>query len=89
MKVILIIQKLLKTLWIKFVKTCVYIWNRVPEVNFQISYEWFEGIKFNIAHLWVLKCKIFVMIPFEYHIDKFAAHSWQGIFVDYNGTNNY
>ena len=42
-RAVLIAQKLLKLLWIKFVKACCYIWNWVPEIDLQTFYKHFKG----------------------------------------------
>ena len=61
-KTVLIMQKLLKMLWVKLMKACCYVQNRVLKVDSQTLYECFKSSKSNLSHLWVLKCKIFVII---------------------------
>ena len=88
-KAVLIAQKLLKLLWIKFVKACCYIWNWVLEVDLQTFYKCFKGSQPDLLHLQVLECKVFVIISPEYCHNKLSIQSWEGILIDYNGVNSY
>ena len=77
-----------KTLWDELIKTVAYLKNRSPGINGITLYELGNHIQPNLSHLKVIGSWAWVHIPKEKRV-KLDVRSWQGIFIGYEGKNQY
>ena len=77
-----------KTLWDKLIKTVAYLKNRSVGINGITPYELGNHIRPNFSHLKVVGSRAWVHIPREKRV-KLDVRSWQGIFIGYEGKNQY
>ena len=85
---ILAAMHLPKTLWDELIKTVAYLKNRSPGINGITPYELGNHVRPNLSHLKVVGSRAWVHIPKEKRV-KLDVRSWQGIFVGYEGKNQY
>ena len=81
-------KKLPKSLWGEVIKTSAYIKNRCPGVDEITPYERLNKEKPTLSHLRIIGSRTWVHIPKEKRT-KLDDRSWQGIFVGYDGTNQF
>ena len=77
-----------KTLWDELIKTVAYLKNRSPGINGITPYELGNHIRPDLSHLKVVGSRAWVHIPKEKRV-KLDIRSWQGIFIGYEGKNQY
>ncbi len=85
---ILSTMKLPKSLWLEILKTVAYLKNRSPGIDGITPFEHLKGEKPNLRHLKIVGSRAWVHIPKEKR-RKLDERSWQGIFVGYEGKNQY
>ena len=81
-------KKLPKSLWGEVLKTAGYIKNRSPGVDEVTPYERMNNAKPFLGHMRTVGARTWVHIPKEKR-KKLDDRSWQGIFVGYDGNNQY
>ena len=77
-----------KTLWDELIKTVAYLKNRSPGINGITPYELGNHVRPDLSHLKVVGSRAWVHIPKEKRV-KLDVRSWQGIFIGYEGKNQY
>ncbi len=77
-----------KTLWDELIRTVAYLKNRSPGINGITPYELGNHIRPNLSHLKVVGSRAWVHILKEKRV-KLDVRSWQGIFIGYEGKNQY
>ena len=81
-------KRLPKSLWGEVLKTAGYIKNRSPGVDEVTPYERMNNAKPFLGHMRTVGARTWVHIPKEKR-KKLDDRSWQGIFVGYDGNNQY
>ena len=74
-KSIIIAIKLLKSLWIEFIKTICYIHNQLSKKKEPSIYKMIKNHKSDLTHLCTLKCKVFITFLKEWRDLKLNARS--------------
>lgn len=88
-RALLIHMQLPKSLWAEIAKAVVYLRNRSPiRHGTTTAFKNLKGEKSYLGHLRILGCRVWVHIPKEKR-KKLDERSYQGIFVGYEGTNQY
>lgn len=82
-------KNLPRFLWGEILKTSAYLKNRSPGPDPETPYERLNHGKPNLSHLKVLGARAWVHVPEEVRTGKLADWSWEGIFVGYDGTNQF
>ena len=82
-------KNLPRFLWGEILKTSAYLKNRSPGPDPETPYERLNHEKPNLSHLKVLGARAWVHVPEEVRKGKLADWSWEGIFVGYDGTNQF
>lgn len=77
-----------KTLWNELIKTVAYLKNQSSGINGIIPYKLDNHICPNLSHLKVVGFQAYIHISKEKRV-KFDVYSWQKIFIDYEGKNQY
>ncbi len=85
---ILLTMKLPKSLWLEILKTIAYLKIRTPSIDGITPFEHLKGEKPNLCHLKIGGSRAWVHIP-KKRRRKLDERSWQGIFVGYEGKNQY
>ena len=88
-QLIMIVMRLLKSLWTEFVKAVYYICNQLSKKKEPSTYEMIKKHKSDLTHLYILECKMFIMLPEEWRSLKLDAKFWQRIYVEYKNSNQY
>ena len=75
-----------KYFWVDAVSTTCYVLNRVliRPILKKTPYELFKGIKPNISHLKVFRCKCFILNNGKDNLGKFDSKADEGIFLSYS-----
>lgn len=81
-------MKVPKTLWPEIVQVVCNLKNCSSNVDSITPYECLKETKPNLSHICVFSAHAWVHIPKEKR-KKLDKRSWQGIYVSYEGTNQY
>ncbi len=87
-RTILSTMKPLKSLWFKILNTVAYLKNCSPGSDGITPFEKLQGDKPDLRHLRIVGLRAWVHIP-KTKRRKLDERSWQGIFVGYEGQNQY
>ncbi len=82
-------QLLPQVLFGEILKTSVYLKNRSPGPDPETLFEHFNHKKPNLNHLRIVGAKTWVYILNEKRKGKLIERVWKGIFVGYDGTNQF
>ncbi len=85
---ILAAMHLPRTLWDELIKTVVYLKNRSLGIKGNTPYELGNHTRSDLSHIKVVSSRAWMQIQKEKRV-KLDVRSWQGIFIGYEGTNQY